>query len=122
MAVVTATLQKCGRFTSLVWKTGGREPCSQTPTYDTPATAGKQASARMLATARIPAAIGTPALRKRHQQEKAQPQQQKRQQQHDLCGKAIKEAGKEARNMAVNVAVMKKNDGLEGSASGRAFC
>ncbi len=50
-----------------MWKTVGREPCSQTPTYDTPstsgepATSGKQATARMLATARIPAAIGTPA-------------------------------------------------------------
>jgi hypothetical protein len=36
-----------------------REPCSQTPTYDTPATAGKQATAGMLA--RIPAETGTPA-------------------------------------------------------------
>jgi hypothetical protein len=44
------------------WKIGasesGREPCSQTPTYDTPATAGKQTTAGMLATARIPAATG----------------------------------------------------------------
>ncbi len=31
----------------------GREPCSQTPTYDIPATAGKQATTGMLATARI---------------------------------------------------------------------
>jgi hypothetical protein len=58
----------------------------------------------MLATARIPAAnTGTPALSKGHKQETAQPQQQKRQQQQDLCGKAIKRAGNEARNMAVNV-------------------
>ena len=47
-------------------------------------------------------------LSKGHQQEKAQPQQQKRQQQQDLYGKAIKVAGKEARNMTVNVAVIKK--------------
>jgi hypothetical protein len=110
MAVVTATFQKCGRFKSLMWKTGGREsgcePCSQTPTYDTPATAGKQATADMLATARIPAATGTPGLSMGHQQ--AEPQQQKRQQQKDLCGKAIKVVGKEARNMTVNVAVIKK--------------
>jgi hypothetical protein len=70
------------------WKIGGsessREPCSQTPSYNIPATAG------MLATARIPAATGTPALSKEHQQEKAQPQQQTRQQQQDLCGKAVK--------------------------------
>jgi len=33
----------------------------QTPTYDTPATAGKQARAGMLAIERIPAATGTPA-------------------------------------------------------------
>jgi hypothetical protein len=46
-----------------------------------------------------------PASSKGHQQEKAQIQQQKRQQQQDLCGKAIKGAGKEARNMAVNVAL-----------------
>ncbi len=37
-------------------------PCSQTPTFDTPATAGKQATAGMLATARIPAATGRPGL------------------------------------------------------------
>jgi hypothetical protein len=52
------------------WKTGGRESghetCSQTPTNETPATAGKQATAGMLATARIPAATGTPALSKGH--------------------------------------------------------
>jgi hypothetical protein len=51
----------------------------------------------MLATARIPATTGTPALSKKHQQEKAQPQQQKRQQQQDLYGKALKVAGNEAR-------------------------
>ena len=62
----------------------------------------------MLATARIPAATGTPALSRGHQQEKAQSQQQKRQQQQDLCGKAIKVAGNEARNMAVIVAVTTK--------------
>ncbi len=88
------------------WKIGGhkrgREPSSQTPTDDTPATAGKQAIAGMLAAARIP------ALSKGHQQEKAQPKQQKCQQQQDLCGKAIKVARNEARNMAVNVAVKKK--------------
>ncbi len=96
MAVITAPFQNCGSFTS--WMSG-REPCSQTPTYDTPATAGKQAIAGMLATARIPVATGTPALSKGHQHEKAQPQQQRRQQQQELCGKAIKVAGKEARNM-----------------------
>jgi hypothetical protein len=63
----------------------------------------------MLATARIPAATGTPALSKGHQQEKAQPQQQTCQQQQDLCGKAIKVAGNEARNIAVNLALIKKN-------------
>jgi hypothetical protein len=61
-----------------LWKIGGREsgrePCSQKPTYDNPATAGKQATAEMLATARIPAATETPALSKGLQQ-KAQPQQ-----------------------------------------------
>jgi hypothetical protein len=80
------------------------------PTYDTPATAGKQATGGMLTIARIPAATGTPALSKAHQQEKAQYQQQKCQQQQDLCGKAIKVAGNEARNMAVqcvHVAVTK---------------
>jgi hypothetical protein len=51
----------------------------QKPTYDTPATAGKQAKAGMLAMARIPGATGTPVLSKGHQQERAQPQQQKRQ-------------------------------------------
>jgi hypothetical protein len=61
----------------------------------------------MLATARVPA-TGIPALSKGHQQDKAQPQQQKRQQQQDLCGKAIKVVGNEARNMAVNVAVIQK--------------
>jgi hypothetical protein len=61
----------------------------------------------MLATARIPAATGTPALSKGHQQVKAQPQQQKRQQQQDLCGKPVKVAGNEARNMAVNEVVIK---------------
>ncbi len=49
-----------GQFPEM-WQFGGREPCIQTPTYDTPATAGKQATAGMLATARIPAATGTPA-------------------------------------------------------------
>ncbi len=39
--------------------------------YDTPASAGKQAIAGMLETARIPAATGMPALSKAHQQEKA---------------------------------------------------
>ncbi len=51
----------------------GREPCRQTgqiPTYDTPATAGKQETATMLATTRIPAATGTLVLSKGHQQEK----------------------------------------------------
>jgi hypothetical protein len=70
------------------WKIGGREP----PTYDTPATAGKQRG--MLATARIPAATETPALSKGHQQEKAQPQQKKGQQQQDLCGKSYKSGRK----------------------------
>jgi hypothetical protein len=40
-----------------------------------------------------------PALSKGHKQEKAQPQQQKSQQPQNLCGKAIKVTGKEARNM-----------------------
>jgi hypothetical protein len=72
------------------WKIGGREPCSQTPTYDISATTGNQAIAGMSAIARIPAATGTPALSKGHQQEKAQSQQQN----------AIKGAGNEARDMA----------------------
>jgi hypothetical protein len=41
-------------------------------------------------------AAGTPALIMGHKQEKAQPQHKKRQQQQDLCGKAIKVAGNEA--------------------------
>jgi hypothetical protein len=49
-----------------------------------------------------------PALNKGHKPEKAQPQQQKCQQERDLCRKAIKMAGNEARNMAVNVAVITK--------------
>jgi hypothetical protein len=61
----------------------------------------------MLATARIPAATGTPALSKEYQQEKAQPQQQKYQQQQDRCGKAMKMAGNDAINITVNVAVTK---------------
>jgi|688.fasta_scaffold2357781_1 hypothetical protein len=61
-------------------------------------------------------------LSKGHQQEKAQPQQQKRQQQQDLYGKAIKVAGKEARNMTVNVAVIKKLVAVKGPPSGRGFC
>jgi hypothetical protein len=50
-----------------------------------------------------------PALSKGHQQEKEQCQQQKRlqQQDEDLCGKTIKVAGNEVRNMDVNVAVIK---------------
>jgi hypothetical protein len=69
MAVVTATFQKWGSFKSrgCPWKIGGlesgREPCSQRPTYDTLATAGKQAAAWMLAKARIRAGTGTPALK-----------------------------------------------------------
>jgi hypothetical protein len=103
------------------WKTGGRESgrerCSQTPNSDTLATAGNQATAgkeattEMLATARIPAATGTPALSKEYEQEKARPQQQKCQQlqQQDLCGKAMKMAGNDARNITVNMAVTKEN-------------
>jgi hypothetical protein len=78
MAVVTATVAvlKVG----CPWKIGGREsrraPCSQTPTYDIPAIAGKQVTAGMLATASIPVATGTPALGKGHQQEKVQPKNQ----------------------------------------------
>jgi hypothetical protein len=58
----------------------------------------------MLATARIPAATGMQASRK------SQHQQQKCQQQQVLRGKAIKVAGKEPRNVTVNmnVAVKKK--------------
>jgi hypothetical protein len=67
-----------------------------------------KAIAGMLATARIPAATGTPALSKGCHQENAQPQQQRCQKQQDLCGKA-KVAGNEDRNMAVNVALIKKN-------------
>jgi hypothetical protein len=37
-----------------------------------------------------------------------QSQQRKHQQQQDLCGKSIKEAGNETRNTAVNMAVKKK--------------
>jgi hypothetical protein len=99
----------------------GRTPCSQTLTYDTQATTRKQATAGMLATAKINATTGTPALSKGHQQEKAQPQQQKRQQQQDLYGKAIKVAENKAINMTVNVAVIKKMSGRERSPSGRGF-
>jgi hypothetical protein len=58
----------------------------------------RQATAGMLATARVPEATGTPALSEGHTQEKAQPRQQKRQQQQDLCGKDLKVTGNEARN------------------------
>ncbi len=76
-----------------------------------PPTAGKQATAGLLATARIPAATGTPALSKGHQQ------------QQDLCGKSKKLAGKAARNMAVKCGSDKKKfGGLERSPSGRGFC
>jgi hypothetical protein len=85
----------------------GREPCSQTgqtPTYDTPATAGKHVIATMLATTRIPAATGTPVLSKGHQQEKPQPQQQKTPATAGSVWKNYKKVtGHEARNMAVNV-------------------
>jgi hypothetical protein len=57
----------------------------------------------MLTIAGIPAATGTPALSKVHQQGKAQSHQQKCQQQQDLCSKARKVAGNEAINMAVAV-------------------
>jgi hypothetical protein len=59
-------------------------------------------------------------LRKGHQQEKAQPK--KRQQQQDLCGKAIKVAGNEVKNMAANVAEIKKFCARERSPNGRDFC
>ncbi len=80
MAVVTATFHKVAVLkVGCPSKIGGRESGRgrQTPTYDIPATAGKQAIAGMLVPARIPAATGKPALSKRHQQEKPQPQQQK---------------------------------------------
>jgi hypothetical protein len=51
---------------------------------------------------------GMLARKQGHPQDKAQPQQQKLQQQQDLCGKAIKVAGNEARNKAVNVTVIIK--------------
>ncbi len=85
---------------------------------DTPATAGKQQTAEMLATARTPAATAKPALSKCNNEEKAQLQQQKCQQVQDLCGKAIKVAGNEARNISVNVAVIKKIGGSERSLKG----
>jgi hypothetical protein len=93
------------------WKTGGREsgrkPCSQTPTYGTPATAGKHS--RDVGNSRDPSSNRNASFKPQgHKQEKAQPQQQKRHQHQDLCGKAIKVAGNEARNMAGNVAMKKK--------------
>ncbi len=88
MAVVPATFKNVEALkVGCLWKIGGREPCSQTLTYDTPATAGRQATEGILATTRIPAATGTPALSREHTQDKTQPQQQKRQQQQDLCKK-----------------------------------
>jgi hypothetical protein len=79
----------------------------------------------MLATARIPAATGTPGLSKGHKQEKAQPSAAKTPATAgSVCGKAIKVAGNEARNMALNVAMSKKlaveiarsgSEGLQGS-------
>jgi hypothetical protein len=63
---------------------------------------------RILATTRIPAATGTAALNKGHQQEMAT-STAKRQQKQDLCGRAIKVEGNEARNMSVNMAVIKKS-------------
>ncbi len=61
----------------------------QSDRSDTPATAGKQATATMLATTRIPAATGTPAFSKGHQQEKPQAKG-KTPATADLCGKTIK--------------------------------
>ncbi len=47
-------------FVEMGGRESGHEPCSQTPTYETSATAGKQATAGMLAPARISATTGTP--------------------------------------------------------------
>ncbi len=57
MAVVTATFQKC--FTSwMSVKIGGREPYSQTPTYDTPATARKASNSRDVGNSKDPSSNG----------------------------------------------------------------
>jgi hypothetical protein len=75
------------------WKIVGREPCSQTPTYDTTATAGKQLTSGMLAIARSPPRnrnTSTNASNSRNYVEKP------------------KVAGNEAGYMAVNAAVIKK--------------
>ncbi len=94
--------QKCGSF-KIPWKIGGhesgRKPCSQTPTYDTPAIAGKHS--RDVGNSRDPSSNRNASF-KPHKQEKAQPQQQKRHQHQDLCGKAMKVTGNEARNVAKN--------------------
>jgi hypothetical protein len=86
MAVNTATFQKVAVLkVGCPWKIG--EPCSeQTPTYDTPATAAKPATSGMLAIARIPAYASN----------------------RRICVEKLKVAGNEARNMAVNAAVIKK--------------
>jgi hypothetical protein len=60
------------------WKTGGCDPCSQTLTYETPATEGKASNSR-------DPSSNSNASFKIHQQEKSQPQCQQKQ---DLCGKA----------------------------------
>jgi hypothetical protein len=52
---------------------------AQTLTNDTPVPSGKQATAGMLATARIPGATGMPAYKQWHQQEKEYHQKQQNQ-------------------------------------------
>ncbi len=61
-----------------------------------------------MATARIPAVTGTPALSKGHQQEKGN-LNSKKPATAGSCGKTIKVARNAARDVAVNVAVIKKN-------------
>jgi hypothetical protein len=107
MAVVTATYQKCGSFTS--WMSVENWWPLKWPAVSHGVR--KQATAGMLATARIPAATGTPTVSKGHQQ------------QSDMFGKPKKVSGKEARNMAVEcgsdnnnlVAVVFARSGSKGS-------
>jgi hypothetical protein len=96
------TLDVRGKFVAK--KAAGREPWSQASTYDTPPRAGKQATAGMLSTARIPAATGTPALRKGHQQ------------QPDLCGKSKQSGRKGSQKYGCGMWQLQQKFG------GRGFC
>ncbi len=89
-------------------------PCSQTPTYDIPATSGKQAIAGMFASG-IPAATGTQGT----QAGEATTSVAKTL----VAAGSVNKSGRKYRNIAENVAVInKKFGGREMPPSGRGFC